>query len=81
MKIMNKEKFLNDLHECINGYWDSFPPEIQDDFNAVYDKHNEENDAEKEEMIDEIISICNANKNNIYCDSDQLINMIKEIVN
>ena len=34
----------------------------------------------KEEMIDEIISICNANKNNIYCDSDQLINMIKEIL-
>jgi hypothetical protein len=28
---MNKEKFLNDLHECINGYWDSFPPEIQND--------------------------------------------------
>ena len=48
MKIMNKEKFLNDLHECINGYWDSFPPEIQDDFNAVYDKHNEENDAEED---------------------------------
>ena len=35
----------------------------------------------KQKMIDEIISICNANKNNIYCDSDQLINMIKEILN
>ena len=35
----------------------------------------------KQKMIDEIISICNANNNNIYCDSEQLKNMIKEILN
>ena len=43
---MSKEDFLNDLEKCINGWWDSFPPEIQDDINAVYDKHNEEEDDE-----------------------------------
>ena len=53
MKIMNKEKFLDDLYErfCLILYVEnlnSFPPEIQDDFNAIYDKHNEENDAEED---------------------------------
>ena len=30
--------FLNDLEKCINSWWESLPPEIQDDINALYDK-------------------------------------------
>ena len=44
---MNKEDFLNDLEKCINGWWDSLPPEIQDDINALYDKRL---DAELDEQ-------------------------------
>ena len=33
----------------------------------------------KQKMIDEIILLCNANRDNIYCDSEQLINMIREV--
>lgn len=34
----------------------------------------------KEEMIKEIMSLCNANKNNPYCSIYWLADMIKEIV-
>jgi len=34
----------------------------------------------KEEMIDEIINICNANKNNIYCDKEFLVHMIFKVI-
>jgi len=44
---MSKEDFLNDLEKCINGWWDSLPPEIQDDINALYDKRL---DAELDEQ-------------------------------
>lgn len=39
---MSKEDFLNDLEKCISGWWDSLPPEIQDDINALYDKRLDE---------------------------------------
>jgi hypothetical protein len=48
---MSKKDFFNDLEKCINGWWDSFPPEIQDDINAVYDKHKPH--ISKEEVNDE----------------------------
>jgi hypothetical protein len=35
-------------------------------------------EEEKQELINEIINICNANKSNIYCDKYQLADMIKE---
>tara|TARA_Y100001973_G_C5202614_1_gene338988 strand:- start:1111 stop:1293 length:183 start_codon:yes stop_codon:yes gene_type:complete len=44
---MSKEDFLNDLEKCINGWWDSLPPEVQDDINALYDKRL---DAELDEQ-------------------------------
>ena len=34
----------------------------------------------KEEMVNEIISLCNANKNNIHCSIYWLADMIKEVV-
>jgi hypothetical protein len=34
----------------------------------------------KEEMINEIISLCNANKNNTHCSIYWLADMIKEVV-
>ena len=44
---MSKEDFLDDLEKCINGWWDSLPPEVQDDINALYDKRL---DAELDEQ-------------------------------
>ena len=35
-------------------------------------------EEKKQELINEIINICNANKSNIYCDKYQLTDMIKE---
>ena len=35
-------------------------------------------EEEKQELINEIIDICNANKSNIYCDKYQLTDMIKQ---
>ena len=44
---MSKEDFLNDLEKCINGWWDSLPPETQEDINALYDRRL---DAELDEQ-------------------------------
>ena len=52
--------------------------ELQDSNKArIYEARMYEDLKNKEELIDEILAICNANKNNKYCCTNQLKDSIE----
>ena len=83
---MSKEDFLNDLEKCINSWWDSLPPEIQDDINALYDKFLDAELNEQKQIINldrvdvfERVRDLRINKNQLYLfmESSASIGLIK----